>query len=76
MLSRHCPATTDIESTEFGSLHLSCLSIRIIDRVRPCYCFISELYLDNNALITLNGIQQFTNLEVLSINFNFIANFN
>jgi Leucine-rich repeat (LRR) protein len=35
--------------------------------------FISQLYLDGNHLLSLSGIEQFLNLEVLHIDYNYIS---
>jgi Leucine-rich repeat (LRR) protein len=43
--------------------------------LKPSFAFLCELYIDNNLLVSLNGIQQFQNLEVLSFNFNHIELF-
>lgn len=75
MLSTHLPYNPNLETTEFSTLELPSLSIRILDKINPCYYFISHLYLDHNLLLTLNGIQQFQNLEIFSFNFNCISSF-
>lgn len=75
MLSSHCPQANP-EDIEFEPLNVSLLGIRVLDKVHPSYYFVSELYLDSNNLFTLNGIEQFVNLEIFSFCWNCIDNFN
>lgn len=75
MLSSQCIQDPKIENLEFSSLNAIGRNVKLIDKLKPSFAFICELYLDNNLLVSLNGIQQFQNLEVLSFNFNHIQLF-
>lgn len=74
MISQHCPPG-DPHIIEFQSLDLVLCKIKIIDRVHPPYYFLSQLYLDSNNLLTLNGIEQFLNLEIFSFCWNSVGLF-
>lgn len=54
-------------------IKLNFRDICIIDRVDDMYSSIKELSLNHNHLTSLNGIEQFRNLEVLNLNFNRIG---
>lgn len=75
MLSEHCRKNQPPEEVEFSSLSCCALRIRIIDRLPSSLCFIAKLYLNNNHLMSLNGIEQFNNLEVLKFDFNNVSLF-
>lgn len=58
---------------DFGEVDLSLKGIRVINRVPPSMHFISQLYLDGNHLLSLSGIEQFLNLEILHFDYNYIS---
>jgi hypothetical protein len=72
MLSAHLPKHTD-GLLDFSELDAKLKGIRIINIVPVSLRFISKLYLDGNYLLSLSGIEQFYNLEVLHFNFNLIS---
>jgi Leucine-rich repeat (LRR) protein len=45
----------------------------VLDKVDDIYAGIKELSLNHNQLVSLDGIEQFRCLEVLSLNFNRLA---
>ncbi len=47
--------------------------IKVINNLPSSVCFIIKLDLTGNHLVSLNGIQQFHNLETLLLNYNHIA---
>ena len=54
-------------------IKLNFRDIRVIDRVDDIYSSIKELSLNHNHLTSLDGIEQFRGLEILSLNFNRLA---
>ena len=50
--------------------------IKTIDILNKSYQKIQELYLNHNLIDSLTGIEQFTNLKVFHIKFNFISDLN
>ena len=51
-------------------IKLNFRDICVIDEVSPIYHEIQELALNHNCLVSLDGIEQFTNLRSLQVNFN------
>lgn len=55
------------------SINLNYRDITRIGRINQKFWNVMELYLNHNNISSLNGIQQFINLKVLSLKFNLIS---
>jgi Leucine-rich repeat (LRR) protein len=63
----------DKELLEFGELDVSLKGVKVINHLSLSAHFISHLYLDGNHLLSLTGIEQFHNLEVLHFDYNYVS---
>lgn len=70
MLSAHLRQR---EGLDFSELQLSFRSIRVINHLPHAVRFLSQLVLNGNHLMSLSGIEQFHNLELLHFDFNLVA---
>lgn len=70
MLSVH---VKEREGLDFSELQLSFRAIRVINHLPQTVRFLSQLFLNGNHLMSLTGIEQFHNLEVLHFDFNLVS---